>query len=438
MRIYVHDYAGHPFQVQLSRELARRGHTVRHGYSSTNLTPQGRLAAHESDPATFTPDPIRLDRPIEKRDRSFLGLLRRRLRERDYGARAAEHVTAFAPDVLLTANTPLDALKVLQRACDARGVPVVNWLQDLLSVGTDRVLRDRIPLLGAFIGRTYLSMERNLLLSAEATVIITDDFRPLLTRWGVAGERMHTIENWAPLDEVPPRPINNAWSREHGLDDKRVILYAGTLGMKHNPELLAELARRLGRSASAQQENLTISPPRPSNDTSDVRVVVVSEGAGADWLRERKEAEGLDNLLLLPFQPFDVFPDVLGAADVLAAILEPEAGIYSVPSKVLSYLCAKRPLLLAMPPENLATQIVQRIGAGVVVPPVASAAFAIEGERLLADPERCKHLAENGRAYAEKTFDIETISDRFEAVLMAAAQHENASGVEPRREALSH
>ena len=29
MNILLHDFAGHPFQAQLSRELARRGHRVR-------------------------------------------------------------------------------------------------------------------------------------------------------------------------------------------------------------------------------------------------------------------------------------------------------------------------------------------------------------------------------------------------------------------------
>ena len=32
MRILVNDYAGHPFQLQLSRSLARDGHTVLHTY----------------------------------------------------------------------------------------------------------------------------------------------------------------------------------------------------------------------------------------------------------------------------------------------------------------------------------------------------------------------------------------------------------------------
>ena len=50
-RILVHDYAGHPFQVQLSRELAARGHSVLHVHSASVQTPQGALVrrADESD-----------------------------------------------------------------------------------------------------------------------------------------------------------------------------------------------------------------------------------------------------------------------------------------------------------------------------------------------------------------------------------------------------
>ena len=50
MKILVHDYAGHPFQVQLSRELASRGHTVRHAYAGGLQTPRGELQKRESDP----------------------------------------------------------------------------------------------------------------------------------------------------------------------------------------------------------------------------------------------------------------------------------------------------------------------------------------------------------------------------------------------------
>ena len=397
MRIYVHDYAGHPFQVQLSRELARRGHTVRHGYSSTNLTPHGALARREGDPETFEPDPIALDRPVDKSARKLAGLFKRRQSEKAYGKALVRHVGAFAPEVILAANTPIDALAPLQAWAGRESVRLVNWLQDILSVGTDRFLRHTIPLVGGAVGRMYMARERKLLLGADAVVAITDGFKPLLREWGLAASKVHVVENWAPLDEMPPRPKHNPWAQSLGLENKRVALYAGTLGMKHNPELLLSLAKRLAGDESTC-------------------VVVVSEGAGAEWLRAQQPPA---NLMILPFQDFEDLPDVHGTADVLVAILEPDAGVYSVPSKVLSYLCAARPVLLAVPPENLAAQIVQREEAGVVVPPNAPSAFGIEGERLLDAPDLRQRMSVRARAYAEKTFDIEAIGDRFEAILAA-------------------
>lgn len=63
--------------------------------------------------------------------------------------------------------------------------------------------------------------------------------------------------------------------------------------------------------------------------------------------------------MLFPFQPFEQIPQVQAAANVLIAILELDAGVFAVPSKVFTYLCAKRPLILADPLENLAARIVR-------------------------------------------------------------------------------
>jgi glycosyltransferase involved in cell wall biosynthesis len=146
-------------------------------------------------------------------------------------------------------------------------------------------------------------------------------------------------------------------------------------------------------------------------------VLVVSEGTGARWLAERASAQHLPALVVLPFQPFESMPEVLASADVLLAVLEPDAGTFSVPSKVLTYLCAGRPLLAAMPSENLAARIIEGCGAGVVVAPDSRHAF-VEAARRRLDAEQARTAAgARARAYAERTFDIERIADRFEALL---------------------
>ena len=197
---------------------------------------------------------------------------------------------------------------------------------------------------------------------------------------------------------MPVLPKDNKWSRAHGLADRLCLLYSGTLAMKHNPELLLGIAERF-------------------RDRDDVRVVVISEGRGADWLRQMKQEKSLENLLVLDFQPFEQFPSVLASADVLVSILEPDAGVFSVPSKVLTYLCAGRPVLLAVPSENLAARIVVGNEAGRLASPSDVPGFSDAAASLLADEPLRARLGQNARRYAESHFDIEAIANRFDEII---------------------
>lgn len=389
MRILVHDFAGHPFQVQLSRALARRGHTVLHAYcASLSSTPQA-IEVHPDDPDTLEIRGLALDRPINKQ-----AFVTRWRQERAYGHLAAAALRDFRPDVVLSANTPLDAQRTLLEASREARARFVYWVQDLIGWAAERLLKAKVPVVGGAIGSHYAKMERTLLAESDALVLITEDFHgavPEIRRHPDA----HVIPIWAPLDAVPVRPRDNAWARAQAFHEQSLrFVYAGTLGLKHNPQLLLDLAHRIPHE-----------------------VVVISQGAGIDWLREQKEIESVKNLRLLPFQPFEDLPDVLGAADVLVAILTPDAGVFSVPSKVLTYLCAGRPLLLAVPPTNQAAQIVTEHEAGLVVPPKKNKAFLDAGAQLARDAALRETMGANARAYAEQHFAIEPITDRFEALL---------------------
>lgn len=392
MRVVVHDYAGHPFQVQLSRALAGRGHEVMHAYAASVQTPRGSLERRTGDPPGLALRPIALTETVAK-----YSFVRRRRQEIRYGRLAADIIGTFEPDVVVSANTPPDVQRAIQDRCRRMGARFVFWLQDVFGVGIERVLRRKLPVLGRPIARHYQRLESRLLDRSDEVVLITEDFASVLPKT-LDGDRVHVIPNWAPLDELPPGEKDNDWSRRHGLAETFNFVYSGTLGLKHDPSLLLRLAERF-------------------QDRGDVRVVVVSEGAGADWLKARQEEDGAGNLILLPFQPFEEMPAVLATGDVLVAILEADAGLFSVPSKVLTYLCARRPLLLAVPHSNLAARIVRSDNAGIVTEPGDEAAFVEAGERLYAAADLRSRLAVNGRAYAERHFDIRRIADRFESIL---------------------
>jgi colanic acid biosynthesis glycosyl transferase WcaI len=151
-------------------------------------------------------------------------------------------------------------------------------------------------------------------------------------------------------------------------------------------------------------------------DRPDTRVVVVSEGPSAQWLAEQAGAQGLETLKVLPFQPYEHYSDVLGSAKVLISVLEKDAGTFSVPSKILSYLCSGRAIVLSAPPENLSSKIVQRANAGATTTPGDTAGFIAAIGSLLDDPARQAECAKNGRGYAEQKFDVRAIATRFERI----------------------
>src|SRR5437868_5811525 len=51
LRIHLHDNSGHPFQVQLSRALASRGHEVLHTHMAAFQSPKGKLQPLPDDAA---------------------------------------------------------------------------------------------------------------------------------------------------------------------------------------------------------------------------------------------------------------------------------------------------------------------------------------------------------------------------------------------------
>ena len=394
MKIVVHDYAGHAFPTSLSRALARRGHEVVHAFASSLQTPRGDLTRRPGDPATLEFRELPMDPDYPRYKYSFA---RRRNMEVRYGRTAAAFIREWQPDAVLSGNTPTETQDPIARATGDCGGRFCYWVQDFYSLAVDRILRRKIPIAGPLIGKWYRHLDARQFRQAHRIIPITEDFNPILTReFGVDPSRITVVPNWAVIEELPTQQKANPWALRHGLHNRFVFLYSGTIGMKHNPAMLLELARR-------------------HRDDPEVRVVVISEGIGADWLR--REGAGLPNLLVLPYQPFAELPQVLATGDVLVGLLDHDAGTFSVPSKTLSYLCAARPLLLSVPSSNLAARITRDNGAGLTVEPGDLDGFLAAAANLHGSAALRASLSENARGYAESTFPIEDKADTFEQIL---------------------
>lgn len=391
MRLLIHDYAGHGFTAQLARALATRGHDVLYLHGGGLRASRGSMERRPGDPPTLRIEPVALREPLRSRAGP-----RRLLQERRYGAALAGHITRERPDAVLSVPSSLDAQRAALRASHHVGAGFVYWLQDVYSQAVGRLLGRRSQRAGRLLAGPFTRLERDIFQKSDAIVAITDDFLPLLQEWTIVAGRVSVIPNWAPLDDLRPMAKVNAWSAEHRLADVPVFMYSGTLGRKHDPALMLALADGLPHA----------------------RVVVVSEGAGSDRLATA--AAGRPNLILLPIQPAARVPEVLASADVLVAMLDADANVFSVPSKVLTYLAVGRPILAAIPHANLAARTIVAAQAGRAVEPTDRTGFVAAARDMLAHHEARAAAGAAARAYAETAFEIEAIADSFESVLSRA------------------
>ncbi len=399
MRLNVHDYSGHPFQVQLSRRLASRGHSVLHEFSTQYITGHGDLEVGPGDPDTLRIEGLSAACPIRKYD----ALARMRF-ELSYANAWKQRLEREQFDAVIVCNVPLFALASMRRYFARRQQLWIFWHQDLYSFGVSAEIDRKLPSpIGAPLRHWVEGLERKQVRSAAQVIAIGDEFCRQYERWNLPTEHVSIVPNWAPLDAVVPGQRDNAWAQEHALPANQVrLLYAGTLGRKHNPLLLLELldaARARGVDAS---------------------LVVCSEGVGADELAAA--ARGRSDVRVIGYQPADRFAEVLASADAVIALLEPDAAAFSVPSKVLSYLAAGRPILALVPEGNPAAADVRQAGGFVDSPTAdgARAAAAWLADTTSSGPDALRRVGVRSRRLAEERFDIDAITDRFEEVLRRA------------------
>lgn len=386
-RILLHDYGGHPFSLQLARSLARKGLGVWYLHSGKMQALQRANYANEHP--NLVVDHVEISQNFAK-----YSMVKRWFQEREYGKALVQKTAAIQAEIVISSTSPLDVQAALLGQAKHRQQKFIFWWQDITGLAIREILSKKNYLLGQLAGNYYIQLEKHLLHQSDAVIAIADEFRPIYQQWGLDEKKLSILPNWAPLDALPCLPKETEWSRKHRLHDKFVFLFSGTLALKQNPDVFIHLARHFEHQPQ-------------------VAIVVISEGPGANWLQTEKETKRLTNLQILPFQSSLEHPYALSSADVLITSLENHAGSYSVPSKTLSYLCAGRPILVSAPLNNQSTRIVLENQAGVAATPGNATDLCAQAQQLFDSADLRKKMGVNARQYAEKTFNIDKITESF-------------------------
>jgi len=308
---------------------------------------------------------------------------------------------AKRPDVILAPSPPLTVGVSAWVLGTLRSVPFVYNVQEIYP--------DIAINLGALKNPVLiwamLALERFVYRRARTITAISPRMRERLVEKGVAPAKVIVIPNFVDLEDLAPRPKDNAFSREFHVHDKFVLSYAGNLGPAQGLKSFVDAADRL-------------------RDCPDVRLMLIGDGILADQLRELAAARGLSNLLLVPYQPYSRVPDIYGASDVCVVAQAAATASDAIPSKVYRIMACERPVIAATEPRSDLAQLVTTANAGVVIAPESGDALAAAVRDALANPRAWQARGISGREHVITRYPRATVSRQYDEVLRDAVRRD--------------
>ncbi len=230
----------------------------------------------------------------------------------------------------------------------------------------------------------------------DQVVVIGESFRDSLLAKGVERAKVTVIPDWVDLDRIRPRPAEREVRRFlAGVDTAFLVVHTGAMAEKQGLITVLEAAKQL-------------------TGERGIYTVLVGNGPTRSRLEAAIEELNLHNVRLVDLQPADYFPKMLAAADAL--LLNQRIGVVDavVPSKLLMYMAAGRPVIASVNAASVAAKLIIEAGCGVIVPPEDPIRLAGAIRELAASPDLRELLGRRGRDYAERTFDRVAILDRWD------------------------
>ncbi len=196
-----------------------------------------------------------------------------------------------------------------------------------------------------FIYKIWAAWNKKLFAKAHRVYTIGHSLAGLMAQYAPQ-KKIHVIPLWTGLAHVHPVPKEeNPFIQEHTLYGKFIVQYSGNIGGTHNIEALIEAARLL-------------------KEQKDILFLIIGRGLKVPLVSRLIEEYGLDNCMLLPFQPDEVIRCSIAAADISVVLIEDKIADVSIPSKVYNIMAVGSGILSISPAGSEINKLVKQYNIG--------------------------------------------------------------------------
>lgn len=285
-------------------------------------------------------------------------------------------------------------------------MPLIKWLKrkptiyNVQDIFPDSLVGTGLTHEGSLIWKIGRMVEKITYRYADKIIVISEDFKKNIMAKGVPEDKIVVIYNWVDQNKVVdvPREENKLFEI-YGLDrSKFYITYNGNIGLTQNMDMLLEVAKEL------------------QEEYEDIHFVLVGNGAYLDEVKRKVADQQLENVHLLPFQPYEDISHVFSLGDASLVISKPGVGANSVPSKTWSIMSASRPVLANFDENELKT-IIENNHCGIFTKAGDKEAFKESILTLYNHRELCQEYGRNGRKFVLDNLTREVGTQKYVDVI---------------------
>lgn len=285
-------------------------------------------------------------------------------------------------------------------------MPFIKWLKrkptiyNVQDIFPDSLVGTGLTHEGSLLWKIGRMVEKITYRYADKIIVISEDFKKNIMAKGVPEDKIVVVYNWVDQNKVVdvPREENKLFDA-YGLErSKFYITYNGNIGLTQNMDMLLDVAKEL------------------QEEYEDIHFVLVGNGAYLDEVRRKVAEQQLDNVHLLPFQPYEDISHVFSLGDASLVISKPGVGANSVPSKTWSIMSASRPVLANFDENELKT-IIENNHCGIFTKAGDKDAFKESILTLYNHRELCKEYGHNGRKFVLDNLTREVGTQKYVDVI---------------------
>jgi glycosyltransferase involved in cell wall biosynthesis len=282
-------------------------------------------------------------------------------------------------DVIIGTSPQFFTVCAAWAASALRRTPFIFELRDLWPQSIPVVKAMSDGMLVALLSRIEMFLYRR----AAMIVVVTHSFKQILKARGIDPGKIVVVTNGVDLQRFQPGPKDAGLEAELDLTNCFVAGYIGTHGLAHGLETVLDAARLLR-----------------DRGVTDVRILMLGDGAEKVVLKRRAQAEELDTILFVDTVPKDQVGRYWSLLDCSIIHLRRDALFRSViPSKLFEAMAT--PVVLGV--EGEAADLVRRYEAGVPVQPENAPAL-VEAILTLRDDPALRQEMANKASHAARRF----------------------------------